>query len=76
MFNKILRENVNHDSMKELSTILKETFNSIIGDELINRIIYITDKGLKVRIKTALKEAAIEEFTTASKLIFDEDTNI
>ena len=75
MFNKILRENINHDSMKELSTILKETFNSIIGDELINRIIYITDKGLKERIKTALKEAAIEEFTTASKLIFDEDTN-
>ena len=42
---------------------------------MINRIIYITDKGLKGRIKTALKEAAIEEFTTASKLIFDEDTN-
>lgn len=75
MFNKILRENINHDSMKELSTILKETFDSIIGDELINRIIYITDKRLKEIIKTALKEAAIEEFTTASKLIFDEDTN-
>lgn len=75
MFNKILRENINHDSMKELSTILKETFDSIIGDELINRIIYITDKELEVRIQTELKKAAIEEFTTASKLIFDEDTN-